>query len=127
MSSERVPCKNPDCRHTILPATAKRSTGLCAPCMRAIRQAEWAEYVRQNRRTVNLYEGVTDPVEAICILLTQRKHDPLIQYLPAPKTAARYFEDLTEMQAERLAGVAAGAMKSGNEDFAEDITSSRLT
>ena len=76
-----------DCTNTILPATAAANDGLCAPCVGKIRRAEWDEYVRLNRRTVDLYEGVTDPVEQICILLTSRKHDPLIVYAPAPAAA----------------------------------------
>jgi len=127
MSNERIQCKNRDCRNTILPTTAAANGGLCAPCIGKIRKAERDEFIRQNRRIVNLYEGVTDPVEAIRIMLTQRKHDPLIEYVTAPKTAEQLFVELTNEQSTRLAAVAAEAMTNGDEDLAENIGKSLAT
>jgi hypothetical protein len=127
MSSERLPCKNPECSNTILPATAKANDGLCAPCLGKIQKEEWDEYVRQNRRIVDPYEGITDPVEMICILHTERKHDPLVQYLPSPKTAEEFYEELSMTEAERLAQIAAEAMKAGKQDFAQRIGKSLAT
>lgn len=127
MSTERVPCKDPNCTNTILPVTAAANDGLCAPCVGKRKKAEHDEFIRKNRRTVNLYEGVSDSVEAICILLARRGYDPLIQYAPAPKTAEKYFAELSEAQIARLAGIAAEAMKSGKTDFAEDIGKSLAT
>jgi hypothetical protein len=126
-SNERIPCRNPNCRNTILPATAAVNGGLCAPCVGKIRKAERGEFIRLNRRTVNLYEGVTDSVEIICIMLTRRKHDPLIEYAPAPKTAEQLFAELTNEETTRLAVVAAETMADGDEDLAEDIGKSLAT
>lgn len=127
MSHERISCKNPDCKHTILPATAKANDGLCAPCIGKIRQAEWDENVRQNRRTVNLYEGVIDPVEIIRIMLTNRKHDPLIVYSPAPVSSEQIFAGLSPMQEQKLAEIAADAIRGGDEDLGENIGKSLAT
>jgi hypothetical protein len=127
MSSERIPCKNPDCRSTILPATAKANDGLCAPCIGKIRKAEWDEYVRQNRRTVNLYESVTDPVEIIRIMLTHRKHDPLIEYAPPPISTEHVFTWLSTDQQRRLSTLAAEAVAAGETDFGQDIAKSLAT
>ncbi|HEY1084391.1 MAG TPA: hypothetical protein VGE29_19140 [Prosthecobacter sp.] len=119
--STRVPCINPDCSNTILPATATANQGLCAPCLGAIRKKEHDEYVRLNRKTVDLYAGVTEPVEMIQILLTPRKHDPLIVYAPAPASAEELFARLSEEDANRLQKLAVAALEKGEEDFAEDL------
>ena len=120
-SDERIPCKNPECCNTILPVTARINDGLCAPCLGKVRKAARDEYIRQNRRKVNLYEGVSDPVEAIQIMQTRRQYDPLIQYLPSPKTLDEWFAELSPTGVERLVQVAADAMEEGNEDLAEDL------
>jgi hypothetical protein len=78
-SDERILCKNPECSNAILPVTAKVNEGLCGPCLNKARRAARDEYVRQNRRTANLYDGVSDPVKAICTMLTRRPPDPLVQ------------------------------------------------
>lgn len=127
MSTERLPCKNPECKHTILPATAKANDGLCAPCIGKIRQAEWEEHVRLNRRTVNLYEGVTDPVEIIRIMLARRQHDPLIEYSPAPVSSEQVFAVLSPAQQRKLAAIAAEAVRTGDEDLGENIGKSLAT
>jgi hypothetical protein len=127
MSHERIPCKNPDCKYTILPATAKANDGLCAPCIGKIRQAAWEENVRQNRRTVNLYEGVTDPVEVIRIMLTTRPHDPLIIYSPAPVSSEQIFAVLSPMQQQKLAEIAADAISGEDEELGRNIGKSLAT
>ncbi|MES2657738.1 MAG: hypothetical protein V4689_03920 [Verrucomicrobiota bacterium] len=121
MSTERLPCKNPECTNTILPATAKANDGLCAPCIGAIREAERDQYIRRNRRTVNLYEGVSDPVEIACIMLKHREYDPLIVYASAPTTSEELFGRLDQYDQLRLTKVAADAITNGETDFAEDI------
>jgi hypothetical protein len=121
MSADRIPCKNPDCGNTILPATAKANDGLCAPCVGRKRHAQREEFIRQNRRTVNLYEGVTDPVEVIRLMLTRRKHDPLTVYAPSPLTAEQAFAGLSPLQHRQLAGIAADALRTGDKDLAENI------
>ena len=125
--SERIPCTNPDCANTILPATAAANNGLCAPCIGAIKKKEHDEYVQLNRRTVNQYEGVSDLVEMAVIMLSPRKYDPLIVYAPAPVSSEALFAALTETEAARLAEIAQDALKSGNTDLAEDIAKSLAT
>ncbi len=121
MSAERLPCKNPECTNTILPATAKANDGLCAPCIGEILQDERDQYISKNRRTANLYEGVSDAVEIACIMLTQQEHDPLIVYAPAPITSEELFGRLDQDDQLRLAKISADAIRTGETDFAEDI------
>ena len=127
MSTERIPCKSPDCGNTILPATAKANDGLCAPCIGKIRQAERDEYVRQNRRTVNLYDGVTDPVEIIRIMLAHRKHDPFIEYQPSPISTEQAFAQLSAAQQQQLFAIAGDAIQAGDKDLGENIGKSLAT
>jgi hypothetical protein len=122
--SERIPCANPDCSNTLLPATAAANNGLCAPCIGAIRKKEHDEYVRMNRRTVNQYEGITDSVEIAVIMLSPRKYDPLIDYAAPPMSSEALFAALTNTEALRLAEIASNALTSGDTDLAEDIAKS---
>jgi hypothetical protein len=68
----RVPCRAEGCGNTILPATAKINDGYCAPCVQKRKQEERVEFVRRNRREVDLYAGITDLVEVIRIMHTRR-------------------------------------------------------
>ncbi|MFO1483341.1 MAG: hypothetical protein U1F71_08300 [Verrucomicrobiaceae bacterium] len=95
--------------------------------MAAIAQKEHDEYVRLNRRTVNQYEGVNDPVEIASIMLEPKKHDPLIVYAPPPLGVEELFASFSEEQAMRLASLAKVAMAEEDTDRAEDIAKSLAT
>lgn len=82
----RIPCKSPGCTRTILPATAERTGGFCMPCVQEKAQREYQAYVRANRRDENPYEGVEDPLELIKRVHAERPYDPLIRYLPCPRS-----------------------------------------
>ncbi len=47
---ERIPCKNPQCSHFILPATAARTEGYCMPCVQARYRQEQEEYIRKTEK-----------------------------------------------------------------------------
>lgn len=127
MATERVPCRTEGCANTILPATANANDGYCMPCVGKKRSEERAKYIRENRREIDLYVGVTDVVEILRILHTPRAHDPLITYLPPPKSAEELYSGLNANQANRLMRIAAEAMLAGNEDLAEDVAKSLAT
>lgn len=55
---ERIPCKNPQCSHFILPATAARTEGYCMPCVQARYRQEQEEYIRKNRKTIDAFSGI---------------------------------------------------------------------
>lgn len=127
MPTERVQCRAEGCTNTILPVTATQNAGYCMPCVQKRQRAERDEFIRQNRRTVNLYEGVTDPVEIIRILQTPRKPDPLMQLVPPPKSVEELYASLDVSQAQRLMRLAEKELNDGNTDFAEDIAKSLAT
>ena len=86
--TERIPCKTEGCRATILPTTAAKTGGYCMPCHQWREQQKYQAYIEQNRKTVNLYEGLTDPVEILKMMHAPRRHDPLIRYVPYPEKGA---------------------------------------
>lgn len=79
--TERIPCIREGCPSTILPATAARTSGYCMPCKQEMEREAHQRYIEANRRDVNLYEGMTDPVEILKIMHTRQVHDPLIRYV----------------------------------------------
>ncbi|MNJ37863.1 hypothetical protein D3C77_326990 [compost metagenome] len=72
------------------------------PCYYAIEREKHAQYVRDNRRTVNLYEGITDPVQILKIMHAPLKYDELIQYVPYEKTQEELYLMLDDAQMKEL-------------------------
>src|SRR5262245_20347095 len=99
---DKIKCKSADCTAMILPSTAESTGGVCMRCKRKADEADYQEYVRMNRRTVDPFEGITDPVEITKVRHEPRKHDPLITYLPHATPAADLYEALTAPQLSRL-------------------------
>ena len=97
------------------------------PCVQKKRREEREKYIRENRREVNPYAGVTDLVEIIRILHSPRAHDPLITYLAPSRSTEELYSGLNADQVGRLMRIAAAAMRAGNKDFAEDIAKSLAT
>jgi hypothetical protein len=107
--------------------TAKANEGLCAPCLGRKRKEERDKFIRENKRDVDPYAGITDPVEILRRLHTPRKYDPLIAYAPPPKPAEELYAELNKADAIRLMDIASKAMLAGEDDFAGDIAKSLAT
>lgn len=120
-SQSRIKCIAEDCPNMILPATAKTHDGFCAPCSQKLANEKMDKYVRENRREVDPYAGLTDPVEIIRVFHTRRKYDPLVHYRDAPKSVEELYRELKKEDAERLMDLASVALIRGEKDFAEDI------
>ena len=127
VETERITCRTEGCGNTILPATAKANDGHCMPCVQKRLREERDEYIRQNRREEDPYAGITDVVEIIRVMHTPRPHNPLLVLRPPPKSAEELYSELNGEQADRLMGVAADAMRAGDEDIAEDVAKSLAT
>lgn len=100
--TERIPCISIDCTATILPTTAAKTGGYCMPCYQAIEREAHMRYVEENRRTVDLYEGVTNPVEILKIMYTPRTYDELIKYVPYPLTEEQLYLQLDQCQMKEM-------------------------
>jgi hypothetical protein len=114
MAEERVPCRTEGCGNTIQPATVKRNNGYCGPCFNRIALQAHEQYIRENRRDVDLYAGVTDPVEILTIYHQPRDPDSLVNYLPCPRSVDSYYAALTDQQAARLLEFALHERSMGN-------------
>lgn len=125
--SERVPCLNPECKNTILPATAAINQGLCAPCIGEIRRKEHQEYLRLNRKTVDLYAGVIDPVEMVLLMMAPRKYDPLVVYAPPPLSLEDVVASMSSLEISRLKVAARESFENGNTNLAEDLARALAT
>ena len=121
MGEERVRCITLGCENTILPATVARTGGYCGPCDGKRRKAERDQYIHANRKDVDLFAGMTDPVQILWTMHAPRKPDPLVRLLPPPRTAEQLFGELDEAQARRLMGLAADEIRAGRREPAERI------
>lgn len=91
------------------------------PCVQADAAQERKLYIEQNRRDLNEFEGITDPVEVLKIIHQDRKWDPLINWIPHPTSTDRLFAELTDEQQRRLAQYAVTLIGGERNDEAEAI------
>jgi hypothetical protein len=121
MSTDRIRCTAEGCVNTILPETAKRTGGVCMRCENKRLQAERAEFIRKNRREVDPYAGLTDPVEIIREMHQKRAYDPLIIYKEPSRPKTTLYAGLNLAELDRVASIAINAKQTGNDDSADEI------
>lgn len=119
--TERIPCQTEGCKATILPATAAKTGGICMPCHQEKERQAYQEYIEKNRRDVNLFADMTDPLEILQTMYEPREHDPLIRYIPYPKTADEIYLSLQESELSRMVRYGVERLKSEEEDTGIDI------
>lgn len=119
--TDRIPCVNPDCSNTVLPDTAARNSGFCMPCVLAKATRERDEHIRANRRDVDEFAGVSDPVEILKIIHRPRKIDPLINWIPCQTPTDRIYVKLDRGEVERLSAYAEGLIGTAEHEVAEAI------
>lgn len=119
--SERIPCQTSGCKGSILPATALKTGGICMPCHQRKLALEEKAYIEQNRKDIDLYAGVNDPVEILKIMHKPRRLSPLEHVIPYHKTAQELYRQLTESERERLETYAIELMEEDDFDQAETI------
>jgi hypothetical protein len=121
MSEFRLRCRTEGCENTIQPATAKRNDGYCGPCHGKLAKAKREAYIRANRRDVDLYAGLADAVDILCVAHEDKPYDPLINYLAAPRRIEELYASLSLPQANRLMAIATESLRVGKSDFAETV------
>lgn len=119
--SVRIPCKNSECKGTILLTTAEKTGGYCMPCFTAIKRKEEEEYIKKNRKDINLYEDIKDLAEILIIMHKPQKYDPLKNYLPYEKTIEEVYELLKLEDIEKLKSHVIQLIKENEIDEAEEI------
>ena len=117
--TERVQCNTEGCNHQILAATAERTGGYCMPCVQAKKRADNERFIRENRKDVDLFQGVTDPVEIIRLHHTKHERDPLIRYMPFKGSIEQIYQSLSEFDEARLVEISIREAEKGNLDFIE--------
>lgn len=118
---ERIPCKNPQCSHFILPATAARTEGYCMPCVQARYRQEQEEYIRKNRKTIDAFSGITNPVEMLKLVHEPREHDPLIEWIPCPIPTDELYKKLSDDESRDMVDYAEELFDSGWQEEAQEI------
>lgn len=121
MAESRVKCINSDCSNMIQLATAKRNDGVCGYCYRLRAEVERAEHIQRNRRTVDLFEGVTDPTDILRIAHMSKPLDPLISYTQPPRSIEELYSPLSLAQAEAMMTHAAEQLVGRDQDAAKAV------
>ncbi|MGG3307033.1 DUF1963 domain-containing protein [Paenibacillus sp. 2KB_20] len=124
--TERLPCRSEGCSATILPATAAKTGGYCMPCKQEMERKERQRYIEQNRRDIDLYEGITDPVEILKIMHAPLRRDPLIRYIPYTLKREEVYSALSPSEAERMLTIALDLLEAGDEDTCQEIVVSLI-
>ncbi len=119
--ADRVPCRNQGCSRTILPSTASETGGLCMPCVQAAAREARAKYIRENRRDLNEFAGVDDPVEVLKIIHRPRKYDPLVNWMPYAVPTDQIYAGLSKHDTSRLVGYATSLIGSDRKEESEAI------
>ncbi|WP_291582163.1 hypothetical protein [Clostridium sp. UBA6640] len=119
--SERIPCRSEGCKATILQTTADRTGGYCMPCYQEIKRKEYEEYIKKNRKDINLYDGITDPVEILKIMHTPKKYNPLESYVKYEKSIEEMYVALSKEDIERMKDYVIKLIESEDIERAQDI------
>lgn len=119
--TQRVECKSNSCQATILPATAARTDGYCMPCVQAAQKRERDEFIRLNRRDVDAFNGVSDPVGVLKTIHAPRVYDPLVNWIPYPIPTDEVYLSLSTDEQRRLATYAESLIGPEKNKVAEDI------
>lgn len=119
--TERVPCKTSECQATILPTTADDTGGYCRPCVRKQKNREWEEYVRKNKKIINPFEGIKNPLEILKIIHAPKNNDPLLELLPYHKKTEEVYQELSSKELENLLDYIINLLTIGNHEKAEEI------
>ncbi|WP_336758856.1 DUF1963 domain-containing protein [Paenibacillus sp. USHLN196] len=119
--TERIPCIREGCTNTILPATAAKTGGYCMPCKQEMEREERQRYIEANRRDVNLYAGITDPVEVLKIMHEPQVRDPLIRYVSYGQSKEQVYLSLSAEQQDEMKDYAMQRIRTGDEDTGRDI------
>lgn len=119
--STRVACKTAGCTRTILAATAARTGGYCMPCVQAKERRQREAHVRANRRDVDPYDGIDDPLAILKIVHSPPQPDPLIRYALPPRKPDALYAELDSGQIAALLRHAHTLVKKGDTNVAQDI------
>lgn len=117
--SEKVLCE--ECKVSILKITAEKTNGLCMPCAQKKCREEEQKYIEANRKEIDPYKDIDDFVEIIKIYHTEKKYDPLINYIPFKGNIEEIYKKLTKEDENHLMDFIIREASRGNIGYLEAI------
>lgn len=100
--SNRIPCITDGCKATILQITADKTGGYCMPCYQKMKRKEEEDFIKKNRKDIDLYAGITDPVEILKVMHKPQKYNPLENYVKYEKDIEEIYSLLSKEDIERM-------------------------
>jgi hypothetical protein len=91
------------------------------PCVQEQARQKHEAYVQANRRDVDPYAGIDDPLEILKIVHQPRKLDPLVRYAPPAKSTDALYAELDSGQIAALVRHAHALLKKGDTHTAQDM------
>lgn len=119
--ADKIPCITEGCKATILQTTADKTGGYCMPCYQKIKRKEQEEFIKKNRKDINLYEGINNPVEILKIMHSPRKYNPLENYIKYEKSVEEMYCLLSEEEIQRMKSYAVSLIENEEFDRAKEI------
>jgi hypothetical protein len=105
----------------MLAATAARTAGYCMPCVQEQARRKHEAYLQANRRDVDPYAGIDDPLAILKIVHQPPKPDRRIRYAQPPKPTDVLYAELGSGQVAALIRHAHTLLKKGDTDAAQAI------
>jgi hypothetical protein len=96
------------------------------PCVQAKERQQREAHIRANRRDVDPYDGIDDPLALLKLVHSPPKPDPLIRYLPPPRKPATLYAELDSGQIAAMVRHAHSLLKKGDIHKAQDIAACLL-
>ena len=96
------------------------------PCVQAKERQQREAHIRANRRNVDPYDGIDDPLALLKLVHSPPKPDPLIRYLPPPRKPATLYAELDSGQIAAMVRHAHSLLKKGDIHKAQDIAACLL-
>lgn len=118
---QRIRCIALGCTNMIQPATAARTGGFCGPCDTKRKKTAYDEYVRTNRKDVDRFAGVDDPVELLRLIYTTPPPNPIVNLLPPPRSIEDIYLQLSKADTKRLLTLATNALQFGDFNLAKKV------
>ncbi len=103
--------------------TGQETGGFCMPCFKKQKIKEQEEYIQKNRKVVNLYAGLVNPVDVIKVFHKPRPHNSLLNYEPYPNLISKSYQALDNEQKSELVEYATNLYKEQEIDQAKQIAS----
>lgn len=119
----RIACKSLYCEATILPATAQDTGNLCMPCFKKMKQQEREDYIIKNHRVIDLYQGITNPLDIIRVFHRHQLSDPLVSYIPYTKAISDCYKRLNYSQLQNIRLYSIDLYNDSKQDQAKEILS----